>query len=64
MEGFDHGEFADAVRLAPLREAPCGVQACLAGVVIVDLGVEKFEDALGGLGCQCKERMGNTWFGS
>ena len=50
MEGLHVGELADAVSAAPLREAPCGVQVRLTRVAVVDLGGEKLEDALRGLG--------------
>ena len=52
MEGLHVGELADVVCVAPLREAPCGVQVRLARVAVVDLGGEKLEDALRG-GEQC-----------
>ena len=44
MEGLPVGELADAFLVAPCREAARGVQIRLAGVVVVDLGGEKFED--------------------
>ena len=50
MEGLHVGELADAVCAAPLREAPGGVQVRLTRVAVVDLGGEKLEDALRGLG--------------
>ena len=58
MEGLHVGELADAVCVAPLREAPCGVQVRLARVAVVDLGGEKLEDALRGLGRWREQRRG------
>jgi hypothetical protein len=49
-----------AVDLASLREAPRGVHVCLARMVVVDLGGEKFEEALRGFWRRGKERYGNT----
>jgi len=48
VEGLDGGEFPDASPLAPCREAARGIHVRLARVVVVDLGGEEFEDALGG----------------
>ena len=58
MEGLHVGELADAVCVAPRREAPCGVQVRLTRVAVVDLGGEKLEDALRGLGRWREQRRG------
>ena len=58
MEGLHVGELADAVCVAPLREAPGGVQVRLARVAVVDLGGKKLEDALRGLGRWREQRRG------
>ena len=50
MEGLHVGELADAVCVAPLREAPGGVQVRLACVAVVDLGGEKLETRFAALG--------------
>ena len=43
MKGLDGGEFADAARFAPLRQASRRIQIRPAGVVVVDLSGEEFE---------------------
>jgi hypothetical protein len=58
VEGLHVGELADAVAVAPFRKPARGVQVRLAGVVVVDLGGEEFEDAPGGLGCRREKRGG------
>ena len=57
-KGLHVGELADAVCVAPLREAPGGVQVRLARVAVVDLGGKKLEDALRGLGRWREQRRG------
>ncbi len=49
VERLNVGELADAAGVTPLREASRRVQVRLAGVIVVDLGGEKLEDALRGL---------------
>ena len=58
VEGLDVGQTSDAVGVAPLGEASRRVQVRLAGVVVVDLRGEEFEDALGGLGRGREQRSG------
>jgi hypothetical protein len=55
MRGLNRGELFDAARFAPLREAAHGIQVRLARVVVVDLGGEEFEEALGSFGCRREE---------
>ena len=58
VEGLDGGEFPDAAPLALCREAARGIHVRLARVVVVDLGGEEFEDALGGF---CRRREERCW---
>jgi hypothetical protein len=59
-EGSHLSELGDAAPLAPGREAARRVHVCLAGVVIVDLGGEEFENAAGSSGRRGEEPGGNT----
>ena len=52
VERLHVGEFVDALLRAPSGEAARGVHIGLAGMVVVDLGGEEFEDAL------CRLRRG------
>jgi hypothetical protein len=45
VEGLHLGELVQAVGLAPLSEAPCGVQVGFARVVVVDLRGEELHHA-------------------
>jgi hypothetical protein len=54
--GLNRGEFLDAAGLAPGREAARRIHVRLARVVVVDLGGEEFEHALGGFGHRREER--------
>ena len=56
MKRLDAGELGDATALALLCDAARGIQVCHAGVVVVDLGSEEFEDAPGGFGGWREER--------
>ncbi len=56
MKGLHLGELCDASPLAPCGEAPRRVEVRLARVVVVDLGGEEFEDALGGFRRRREER--------
>ncbi len=58
VEGLHVGEPGDAVGVAPSRETAGGVQICLAGVVVVDLGGEEFQDAPGGVRRRLEQRGG------
>ena len=60
MGGLDRGELFDATRLTPFGEATGGIQVRLAGVIVVELGGEEFEEAPGGLRRRGEERSGNT----
>jgi hypothetical protein len=60
MEGSHLSELGDAAPLAPGREAARRVHVCLAGVVIVDLGGEEFENAAGSPRRRGEEPGGNT----
>jgi hypothetical protein len=48
VERLHLSELVQAARLAPGRETPGGVEVGLAGVIIVDLRGEEFEEAPGG----------------
>ncbi len=58
VDGLDAGELVDATAGAPVREAVGGVQVRLARMVVVDLGGEKLQDALGGLRRRREKRPG------
>ena len=58
VDGLDAGELVDATAGAPVREAAGGVQVRLARVVVIDLGGEKLQDALGGLRRRREKRPG------
>ena len=58
VEGLHVGELSDAAGLAPGGEASRGAQVGPAGVVVVDLGGEKLQDAPGGLGGRGEQRRG------
>jgi hypothetical protein len=58
VDGLYVGELADAAAVAPFREAAGCVQVRLAGVVVVDLGGEEFQDAPGGLRRRREKRRG------
>jgi hypothetical protein len=56
MDWLNAGELADPAGLAPGREAARGIYVRLVRVVVVDLGGEEFEDALGGFWGRCEQR--------
>jgi hypothetical protein len=55
MERLHRCEFIDAFAGASSGEAPGGVQIGPAGMVIVNLPCEEFQDALSGFWCGCEE---------
>src|SRR5712692_4525888 len=63
VEGLNGGKFPDAAPLAPCCEAARGIHIRLARVVVVDLGGEKFEHALGGFRRRREERGRNKHSG-
>ena len=58
VEGLNVGEPGDAAALAPGVKTPRGAQVGPAGVVVVDLGGEKLQDAPGGLGGRGEQGRG------
>lgn len=58
VEGLHLRELVQAVRLAPLRKPPRGVQVGFARVVVIDLGGEEFQLALRRFGVGANRRAG------